>query len=68
MSNRTVVKICVLGVSDVGKTCVSVRYVEDTYDDKKSNTIGVAFLSRNCTASNGTLFKFQIWDTAGQER
>ena len=68
MPNFTMVKICVLGMSNVGKTCISLRYVDDTYQDGVSETIGASFLSKNCTASNGTLFKFQIWDTVGQER
>ena len=68
MSNCTMIKICVLGATDVGKTSIATRYVEDTYQDEKITTLGAAFLSRNCTASNGTLFKFHMWDTAGQER
>ena len=55
-------------MGNVGKTSISLRYAEDTYQDQKIKTLGASFLSRNCTASNGTLFKFQIWDTAGQEK
>ena len=55
-------------MSNVGKTCISLRYVDDTYQDGVPATSGASFLIKNCTASNGTLFKFQIWDTVGQER
>ena len=68
MANFLMVKVCVLGVSTVGKTCIASRYVQDKYDPNVTPTLGAAFLSRYCTAPNGTVYKFQIWDTAGQER
>lgn len=61
-------KVCVLGNCDVGKTCITLRFVEDRFSEDFDNTIGAAFKSRFFTSQQGTTFKFQIWDTAGQER
>lgn len=68
MANFTMVKICVLGEVLVGKTSVSIRYVEDTFQADVKPTVGASYLSRYCSAPNGTLYKFQVWDTAGAER
>ena len=68
MANFVVAKICVLGSSTVGKTSIALRYVQDIFKSDLEPTIGAAYLSRYCSASEGTLYKFQIWDTAGQER
>ncbi|CAK8675898.1 unnamed protein product [Clavelina lepadiformis] len=69
MSSPTLlVKVCVLGDSGVGKTCITTRFVQDTYDPVFQPTIGAAFSSRHVYAPEGTLYKLQIWDTAGQER
>ena len=68
MTNCLMVKVCVLGVTDVGKTSIAARYVQDSFNPDVAPTLGAAFLSRYCSAPKGTLYKFQIWDTAGQER
>jgi len=61
------IKVCVLGNTGVGKSCLSLRYVNGIFDDTVTNTIGAAFLSKE-TDIAGQAFKFQIWDTAGQEK
>ena len=60
-------KILVVGESNVGKTCLLLRYVDDNYSDKNSSTIGVDFKSKAIDI-NGELVKLQIWDTAGAEK
>ena len=68
MTNFLSVKVCVLGNTTVGKTSIAARYVQNTFHQDVNPTLGAAFMSRYCTAPEGTQYKFQIWDTAGQER
>ena len=62
------VKVCILGDSNVGKSCIAVRFVDDSFGNELPNTIGASFTWKNVLTSNGTLYKLQIWDTVGQER
>ena len=62
------VKVCILGDSNVGKSSIAVRLVEDTFKGEMPMTIGAAFLWKNVETDKGTVYKLQIWDTAGQER
>ena len=54
-----------LGDANVGKTKISLRIVEDTFDDDSAGTIGMEYRVLN---DNENHVKYQIWDTAGQER
>ena len=36
----------------VGKSCLSLRYVNGTFDDTVTNTIGAAFLSKETEVAN----------------
>jgi GTPase SAR1 family protein len=38
-------KICVIGDSNVGKTALAQRYIEDKFDEKYYATIGVEFVN-----------------------
>eukprot|EP01111_Echinosteliopsis_oligospora_P009024 TRINITY_DN2566_c1_g3_i2.p1 TRINITY_DN2566_c1_g3~~TRINITY_DN2566_c1_g3_i2.p1 ORF type:complete len:223 (+),score=39.73 TRINITY_DN2566_c1_g3_i2:387-1055(+) len=60
-------KIVILGASGVGKTAISVRYIENSYTPVSKTTIGAAFLTKTLNVDGVTL-KLQVWDTAGQER
>lgn len=60
-------KILIVGDSGVGKSCMLLRYVEDTYCSASIPTIGVDFRMKNIDV-DGKIAKMQIWDTAGQER
>ncbi|XP_065885938.1 ras-related protein Rab-13-like [Dysidea avara] len=61
------IKLILIGNSSVGKTCLILRYVENTYQKNFLPTIGVDFKTKNVKYQNGR-YKIQIWDTAGQER
>ena len=63
-----VVKVCMIGNMLVGKTCLSIRYVDNSFSDKTLSTLGAAFLKKDVETKNGTCFRLQIWDTSGQER
>jgi GTPase SAR1 family protein len=60
-------KIVVLGSSNVGKTSLMRRYVANAFEQHRRATIGADFMTKELTLRN-TAVLLQIWDTAGQER
>ena len=60
-------KILIIGDSGVGKSCILLRFAEDTFSDYYISTIGVDFKIRTIE-QDGKYIKLQIWDTAGHER
>ena len=57
------IKLLFVGDSGVGKTCLLLRYVNNTFSSTFITTIGVDFKRKTV----GEL-QLQLWDTAGQER
>ncbi|CAG9312303.1 RAB13_1 [Blepharisma stoltei] len=60
-------KILTIGDSGVGKTCLIMRYTENSFSNKFLNTIGVECKSKTIVQGNKKV-RMQLWDTAGQER
>ncbi|XP_021285725.1 GTP-binding protein YPTM2-like isoform X2 [Herrania umbratica] len=60
-------KLLLIGDSGVGKSCLLLRFADDSYLDSYISTIGVDFKIRT-VEQDGKTIKLQIWDTAGQER
>ena len=62
-------KLVILGASGVGKTCIGLRFVKDTFVSYSATTIGAAFLVKEIAVPpSHQRITLQIWDTAGQER
>jgi small GTP-binding protein len=60
-------KVVLVGDTNVGKSCVLSRFVQETFDWNVPPTIGAAFLTKVITTANGSV-RLQLWDTAGQEK
>ena len=60
-------KVLLKGNSDVGKSSLILRYVDQIWNDVFVPTIGVDFKVKSLEIDKKTV-KMQIWDTAGQER
>jgi len=65
-------KILIVGESGVGKSCLLLRFSDDTFTESFISTIGVDFKIKRVTMNdkngNPKNLKLQIWDTAGQDR
>ncbi|KAL6595052.1 hypothetical protein ACP70R_048155 [Stipagrostis hirtigluma subsp. patula] len=57
----------VLRAGGVGKSCLLLRFSDDTFTTSFITTIGIDFKVRTVEL-DGKRVKLQIWDTAGQER
>ncbi|KAK9172213.1 Ras family protein [Cryptosporidium meleagridis] len=60
-------KLVLIGDSGVGKSCLLLRFADDSFTDSYITTIGVDFRFRTIKVDD-KIIKLQIWDTAGQER
>ena len=60
-------KFLVIGNSGTGKSCLLIRFTDDTFSDSYVTTIGVDFKIKTLDVEEKSC-KLQIWDTAGQER
>ena len=60
-------KFLVIGSAGIGKSCLLHQFIEGTFKEDSSHTIGVEFGSKIVPVGGRTV-KLQVWDTAGQER
>lgn len=60
-------KLLVVGESGVGKTCMLLRFADNSFEENFLSTIGVDFKVKQIVVDNKKV-KLQIWDSAGQER
>jgi len=61
------IKLLLIGDSGVGKSCLLLRFSDDSFTTSFITTIGIDFKIKTITL-DGKRIKLQIWDTAGQER
>jgi Ras-related protein Rab-8A len=61
------IKLLMIGDSGVGKSCLLLRFSDDSFTPTFITTIGIDFKIKTIDL-NGKRVKLQIWDTAGQER
>ncbi|BDA51556.1 Ras-related protein RAB1BV [Coccomyxa sp. Obi] len=61
------IKLLLIGDSGVGKSCLLLRFSEDSFTSSFITTIGIDFKIKKILIDNKWI-KLQIWDTAGQER
>lgn len=60
-------KLLLVGDRGVGKSCLLLRFADDTYTESPINSIGLDWKIRTLEI-NGKYIKLQIWDTTGLER
>lgn len=58
------IKLLLIGDSGVGKSCLLLRFSDDSFTPSFITTIGIDFKIRTITL-DGKRIKLQIWDTAG---
>lgn len=61
------IKLLLIGDSGVGKSCLLLRYSDDSFTSSFITTIGIDFKIKSIMCGESKV-KLQIWDTAGQER
>jgi small GTP-binding protein len=68
VSSKPPVLKCVLaGEGGVGKTSITLRYIENRFDDSMRMTVGANFASENVTVGKTTI-TMMLWDLGGQPR
>lgn len=60
-------KILFIGDSSVGKSSILARYIDNSFSEDFTSTIGVDFRVKTFDKGDDRV-KIQLWDTAGQER
>ncbi|KAF9252469.1 P-loop containing nucleoside triphosphate hydrolase protein [Marasmius fiardii PR-910] len=60
-----VIKVGMVGDSQIGKTSLLVNYVEGSFDEDYIQTLGVNFMEKTISVRRTTI-TFSIWDLGGQ--
>ena len=63
--SNVVLKVGMVGDSQIGKTSLMVKYVEGTFDEDYIQTLGVNFMEKTISI-RGAEITFSIWDLGGQ--
>ena len=66
--NKVEIRIITLGDSQVGKSSLIIRYIENKFSINYVTTMGFDIKNKQITLRDGTEAKLMIFDTAGQER
>lgn len=63
---NVIVKVGMVGDSQIGKTSLMVKYVEGTFNEDYIQTLGVNFMEKHISLKK-TDITFSIWDLGGQQ-
>ncbi|KAI3660949.1 hypothetical protein MP638_004725 [Amoeboaphelidium occidentale] len=64
--NNIVLKVGMLGDSQIGKTSLMVKYVENKFDEDYIQTLGVNFMEKTINLRNNEI-TYTLWDLGGQK-
>ena len=67
MNYEYIFKYIIIGDSGVGKSCLLLQFLENSFKPNHEATIGVEFGTKVISIDNGLNVKLQVWDTAGQD-
>lgn len=67
MEPKYIIKICLLGEANVGKTSLVYRYIENKFRESYKSTLGVNLLKKDMSIPSYGDVSAQIWDLGGQE-
>lgn len=59
-------KLCLVGDTGVGKTCIANRFVSDEFHHQQASSSSASFFKKTVNLEDRDV-RLQIWDTAGQE-
>ena len=65
---RKVIRISLLGDSEVGKSDIIKKYLFDKFSETNNSSNGIEKNEKKVKMNDGNELKVIIWDTAGQER
>jgi small GTP-binding protein len=67
VNSNYILKICVLGEANVGKTSLVYRFIEKKFRGNYKSTLGVNLLKKDLNIKEYGDVSAQIWDLGGQE-
>lgn len=59
VKQNPILKVVILGDSNVGKSCLMNRFVSNTFNDHTLHTLGVEFLQKELDV-NGIVYTLQV--------
>ena len=57
------IKVCVIGESGVGKSCIVQRLVKKDFDESSKTTVGVEYMPYRVKLES-QIVQMELWDTA----
>lgn len=66
-SQNIAFKVIIVGDSGVGKSCLTMKAIKNTFTEGHNATVGFDFFTFCTLINEATSCKLQIWDTCGQE-
>ena len=62
--HSVIIKVGMLGDTQIGKTTLMVKYIDDTYDEDFIETLGINFKEKTIKAKNANI-TISVWDLVG---